>query len=92
MTITLPTPPPPVVSTPIPTTPPPPQGTELDELVDQLLSIQPEFGVFLDVTPAEDCGISIEPEFMGCPEDIRMCPDGSSVVRQPPSCNFAPCL
>jgi hypothetical protein len=27
----------------------------------------------------------------GCPEDARVCADGSTVVREGPSCAFAPC-
>lgn len=26
-----------------------------------------------------------------CPEDTKICPDGSIVVRVPPDCEFAPC-
>ena len=28
---------------------------------------------------------------MGCTEDAKICPDGTHVVRQYPSCEFAPC-
>ncbi|MBD3319325.1 hypothetical protein GF342_05445 [Candidatus Woesearchaeota archaeon] len=27
----------------------------------------------------------------GCPEDARLCPDGTSVMRQAPDCEFAAC-
>lgn len=30
-------------------------------------------------------------ELVGCPEDARVCPDGSVVVREGPDCKFAPC-
>lgn len=32
-----------------------------------------------------------QPAGLACPEDARMCPDGSSVARVAPSCSFAPC-
>ncbi|MBR9682580.1 MAG: hypothetical protein GOV02_02805 [Candidatus Aenigmarchaeota archaeon] len=32
-----------------------------------------------------------QPQQDGCPEDARLCPDGSSVVRVPPSCEFQKC-
>lgn len=28
---------------------------------------------------------------IGCPEDAKLCPDGSTVVRQGPDCEFPPC-
>ncbi len=32
-----------------------------------------------------------EPVVVGCPEDARLCDDGSSVVRIPPECEFEEC-
>ena len=32
-----------------------------------------------------------QPPTPGCTKDARICPDGSTVGRVPPSCNFAPC-
>lgn len=31
------------------------------------------------------------PDTLACPEDARMCPDGTSVARVAPACSFAPC-
>jgi len=36
-------------------------------------------------------GCVTQDEFVGCPEDARICPDGSSVGRIPPECDFEPC-
>ena len=30
-------------------------------------------------------------DFIACPQDAKLCPDGSSVVREGPDCSFAPC-
>lgn len=30
-------------------------------------------------------------EEIACPKDLKICPDGSSVFRLPPDCEFAPC-
>lgn len=32
-----------------------------------------------------------KPRVWACTKDARICPDGTSVGRVPPSCNFAPC-
>ncbi|MEY4731453.1 MAG: hypothetical protein RL681_399 [Candidatus Parcubacteria bacterium] len=43
----------------------------------------------------EQCGISVTPTPKGnliqCPMDAKLCPDGSSVGRTGPNCEFAPC-
>ncbi len=31
------------------------------------------------------------PEQIFCTQDVKLCPDGSYVPRQPPSCDFSPC-
>jgi hypothetical protein len=45
---------------------------------------------------AEDQNISqentSEEEIIFCAQDVKQCPDGSYVSRQPPTCEFAPCL
>lgn len=46
------------------------------------------------IGPTEPGGVpSVPPDGMGvaCTMDAMLCPDGSSVGRQPPSCQFAPC-
>jgi flagellar basal body-associated protein FliL len=44
---------------------------------------------------AEDQNISqedvSEEEIIFCAQDVKQCPDGSYVSRQPPTCEFAPC-
>lgn len=32
-----------------------------------------------------------EEEIIFCAQDVKQCPDGSYVSRQPPTCEFAPC-
>ena len=36
-------------------------------------------------------GYCIYPSTVACPEDAKVCPDGTTVSRVPPSCDFAPC-
>jgi hypothetical protein len=43
------------------------------------------FGLILAVTLLD------RQRFEGCPEDLRICPDGISVSRVPPQCDFAAC-
>ena len=33
----------------------------------------------------------VQEEPVACTQDAKMCPDGTSVGRVPPSCEFAPC-
>jgi len=37
------------------------------------------------------CGQAVNPGNVACTADARLCPDGSSVGRVAPECNFAPC-
>lgn len=39
----------------------------------------------------DECETKPPPEDVVCPADAMMCPDGSSVGRQGPDCEFAPC-
>ena len=67
---------------------------EFEQLINQLRSIQPSSGVFLNVETAEACNNDSNPgdiEPGVCTQDAKECPDGSFVSRQPPSCAFAPC-
>jgi len=40
---------------------------------------------------AYDNPTDIRNDLVGCPEDAKICPDGSSVARIPPSCEFSKC-
>lgn len=59
-----------------------------DLFVQELLTIRPQEGTFYNVERAEICS---RDENVVCTLDARVCPDGSSVGRVPPSCDFAPC-
>jgi hypothetical protein len=61
---------------------------ELNAFIKQLLSIQPDPGTFYNVQTREICN---NDENVFCTMDAKLCPDGSSVGRIPPSCEFAPC-
>lgn len=52
---------------------------EIDQTNNPSSSLQPE-------SPR-----GVEGEGVFCTMDAKMCPDGSSVGRIPPSCEFAPC-
>ncbi|MEE9356039.1 MAG: hypothetical protein V3U75_10665 [Methylococcaceae bacterium] len=62
---------------------------KFEKFVKQLRSIRPDSGVFLNVKLIESCDIDKEP--LVCTQDVKECPDGSFVSRQPPLCEFAPC-
>jgi hypothetical protein len=47
----------------------PPAGNEFDHLIQQLRSIQPESGVFLNVEPAESCEVDVDTDPGSCPKD-----------------------
>ncbi|MFQ5974924.1 MAG: hypothetical protein ACE5J5_01220, partial [Candidatus Hydrothermarchaeales archaeon] len=47
-------------------------------------------GIILVVLISSGC-IQETQKPIACTEDARVCPDGSSVVRIPPACEFAPC-
>ncbi|WAK02497.1 hypothetical protein [Methylobacter sp. YRD-M1] len=70
---------------------------EFDAFIDQLHSISPKAGTFYNIEPAASCDIADNGNVGGgndstfCTMDAKMCPDGSYVSRQPPSCEFAPC-
>jgi hypothetical protein len=70
---------------------------EFDAFIDQLHSISPKAGTFYNVELAPSCGTADNGNVGGgsdstfCTMDVKMCPDGSYVSRQPPSCQFAPC-
>jgi len=64
------------------------QVENLNAVINQLNTIRPNpQTTAYSVNPAASC--TIEPIF--CTQDAKLCPDGSSVGRLPPSCNFAPC-
>ncbi len=50
-------------------------------------------GFFLinDLIYTEKQGDNVVPEPIGCTEEAKMCPDGSSVARSGPECNFSEC-
>lgn len=67
-----------------------PQGQEenLDAVIRQLNTINPDpQTTAYSVVPTESCTT----EVIFCTQDAKLCPDGSSVGRVPPSCSFAPC-
>jgi len=68
---------------------------EFTAFIDQLHSIKPERGTFYNVEPTASCGTagngSGGSDDTICTMDVKLCPDGSSVGRVAPSCEFAPC-
>lgn len=68
---------------------------EFTAFIDQLHSIKPKRGTFYNVDPAASCGTagngSGGSDDVVCTMDVKLCPDGSSVGRVAPSCEFAPC-
>lgn len=48
-------------------------------------------GVTATVTAPVDTGAGTSTGEVACPADVRLCPDGSSVGRTAPDCEFAPC-
>ena len=59
-----------------------------DLFVQDLSSIRPQEGTFYNLVRAESCS---RDEDIVCTLEAQRCPDGSSVGRVPPSCDFAPC-
>jgi hypothetical protein len=45
----------------------------------------------VDSPPPKHYGETSVPTFVACPEDAKICPDGSVIERTPPECDFAPC-
>lgn len=64
------------------------QGAGLPALVRQLRAIRPDpRTTAYSVTPVASCA----EETVVCAADVKRCPNGSYVSRQPPSCQFAAC-
>jgi hypothetical protein len=64
------------------------QVESLNAVINQLNSIRPDpQTTAYSVQPVESC--TTDATF--CTQDAFQCPDGSSVGRVPPSCQFAPC-
>jgi hypothetical protein len=64
------------------------QVESLNAVINQLNSIHPDpQTTAYSVQPVESC--TTDATF--CTQDAFQCPDGSSVGRVPPSCQFAPC-
>jgi hypothetical protein len=61
---------------------------EFNAFVRELRSIHPKPGTFFNLQPTASC---IRDADVVCTLDVKLCPDGSSVGRVPPSCEFAPC-
>lgn len=61
---------------------------KFDAFVGELRSIHPKPGTFFNLQRTASC---IRDPDVVCTLDAKMCPDGSSVGRVPPSCEFAPC-
>ncbi|MGZ5027704.1 MAG: hypothetical protein ACXV9T_11040 [Methylobacter sp.] len=64
------------------------QAGSLDGVMRRLHTISPNpQTTAYSVTPAESCTV----DTVACTQDAKLCADGSSVGRVPPSCSFAPC-
>ena len=48
--------------------------------------------IYVDRDPASKCEFKVCPSDLSiCPMDIQYCPDGSTVIRSGPDCEFEPC-